>query len=186
MRRNLARETGHPALYGRFQGTARAAALDVPANTLAVNPYTRPKSALRPGEVPRGAQMLSTVRQSPSRGRDLYASPDGNVYQRRNDGWYQRQAGGKWSFAAPTQGAIRQSPTAGAGNGAVYRPSPGRNTAGTLPARVPNVGGELSTRDVTALERQYYARSLSQMRSQNYRAPANRGSSNVRRPIRVR
>ena len=186
-RRSSARESGYPALYGRFQGSQRAAALDVPANTLAVNPYTRPKSALRPGEIPRGAQMLSTVRQTPGGGRDLYASPDGNVYQRRNDGWYQRQASGKWNFAAPTQGSIRQSPAAGSGNGTVYRPTGGGgNAAGARAGRVPNAGGELSARDVNSLERQYYARSLAQMRTQNYRAPANRPAAGARRSVRVR
>jgi hypothetical protein len=167
--------TGHPALYGRFQGSTRAAALAPPPNALALNPYARPQTAVRPGEIPRGAQLLTTVRQTPGAGRDLYASPDGNVYLRRNDGWYRRQAGGDWRLAAPAQGTIRQNPAASAGGAkaagprSVYQPTPGRDVGTAQAGRLPNAGGELGSRDVAALEREYYARSLSQIRTQNSR-----------------
>src|SRR4029434_8271606 len=77
--------SGYPALYGRFRGATRPAPLSPPASTLAINPYSRPQIAARSGDIPRGAQLLSTVRQSPGGGRDLYASPDGNIYRRKPD-----------------------------------------------------------------------------------------------------
>jgi hypothetical protein len=156
---------------------------------VALNPYTRPQSAVRPGEVPRGAQLLTTVRQSPGGGRDLYASPDGGVYRRQNDGWYRRQAGGGWNFVAPTQGSIERSQVASArgtpqaGGGNVYRPSAGPNVAGGrsqgLSQRVPDTGFEARAQEVAALEREYYARSLAQYREQNWQS-----SRNFNRPVR--
>jgi hypothetical protein len=185
-RRAPADLSGYPALYGRFRGASRPTALSLPANTLALNPYLRPTSSVRPGDIPNGAQLLSSVRKSPGGGRDLYASPDGNVYRRQENGWYRRQAGGKWSFVAPTQGPIqgeRGAALSGAGN--VYRPTAGRNAASTRAQaaanRVPNTGFEARARDVAALEREYYARSLAQIRAQNWR-----GSGNVSRPVRNR
>jgi hypothetical protein len=103
------RSSGYPALYGRFKGAARPSSMSPPANTLALNPYSRPQASTSDNrDVPRGAQLLSSVRQSPTGGRDLYASPDGNVYRRKADGWYRRQPSGKWSFAAPAQNAIER------------------------------------------------------------------------------
>jgi hypothetical protein len=172
--------SGYPALYGRFQGATRPAALVPPANTLALNPYTRPQTPARAGDIPRGAELLSTVRQSSSRGRDLYASPDGNVYQRRSDGWYRRQAGGNWGFYAPVQGTIERNQAgvarggqpAGAGDG--YRIAAARNAGAggnqIRGDRVPNAGGEARAQEVAALERQYYERTLGQMRAQNARS----------------
>src|SRR5262249_2948192 len=58
--------SGYPALYGRFKGTTRATPLLPPANTIALNPYARPQTAARAGDMPHGAQLLSTVRQSPT------------------------------------------------------------------------------------------------------------------------
>lgn len=180
--------SGFPALYGRFKGAARAAALTPPASTLALNPYSRPPTPARPGEVPRGAQLLANIRQSPGGGRDLYASPDGNVYLRKPDGWYRQQAGGNWSFFAAANGTIErnpagparggQLPAAGGANRLVPNPSA---PAVTVPVRdrVPDAGNRLPTQQVADLERQYYARTLSQMRSQNVR-PAH----NVSRPAR--
>src|SRR5262249_13957668 len=145
------RDSGYPTLYGRFKGSSRPAALTPPGNTVAFNPYSRPQAPARPGETPRGAQLLSTMRQSPGGGRDLYASPDGNVYLRKNDGWYQRQAGGNWSKFAPLQGgqiergqvANARGAQSAAGGGA-YRiagaptAAAARNQARA--DRVPNVG----------------------------------------------
>jgi hypothetical protein len=159
--------------------SALSAPQALPANTLALNPYLRPETAIRSGDVPRGAQLLTSVRQSPGGGRDLYASPDGVIYQRRTDGWY-RQASGGWNFYAPTQGTIEQNRLAAAqrkqGPGSGQARSAARSGAGGN--RVPNSGRELGTQQVAALERQYYARALSQMRAQNWRA------SNVSRPAR--
>jgi hypothetical protein len=100
------RNSGFPATYGRFTGANRPAALTPPANTLSLNPYTRPKSSARAGDPPHGAQLLSTVRQAPGGGRDLYASPDGHVYRHAQDGWYQQQ-GGRWNKVAPAQSAVQ-------------------------------------------------------------------------------
>jgi hypothetical protein len=171
---------GYPALYGRFRGTARPSVLTPPANTLALNPYSRPRSSVRPGEIPSGAQLLTAVRQTPGGGRDLYASPDGGIYRRKENGWYRRQPGGNWSFVGPAHGPIQVSRVASTGgarpSGAsnVYRPSPGRNAAPArsqaLGSRVPNSGVEARAQEVAALERQYYARSLAQARAQNWRA----------------
>lgn len=179
---------GYPALYGRFQG-ARTAHWTPPATTLALNPYTRPASQARAGDPPYGAQLLSTLRQSPGRGRDLYASPDGNIYQRRTDGWYRQQAGGKWSYFAPAQGQVQRGQnglTAGAqpaGAGGVNRIASMPGAAGArawgFGSRAPNVGGEARAAEVAALERQHYARAISQARSQ-YVQPAYRANRPVR------
>jgi hypothetical protein len=160
-----------------------------PANALALNPYSRPPSSLQPGQVPHGAQLLTAVRQTPGGGRDLYASPDGNVYRRKADGWYRRQAGGGWSFYAPAQGPLERDRLASArggqpgGAGAVYRPTPGEGRAAAGMAarggRVPDSGFQARAQEVAALERQYYARSLAQMRAQNWRP-----SGNFARPVR--
>lgn len=163
--------TGFPALYGRFQGSARAAALLPPANTLALNPYTRPATPVRAGDTPRGAQMLSTVRQSPGGGRDLYASPDGQVYLRKPDGWYRRETGGNWQKYAPAQGQVTaQRANTPGGGAAVNRITPGAagSRGGTEGFnRVPDAGNQLQAREVAELDRQHYARTISQMRSQN-------------------
>src|SRR5262249_31176307 len=173
----LAGFSGYPALYGRFKGSSRVAALAPPPNTLALNPYSRPASSVRPGETPRGAQLLSTVRHSPGGGRDLYASPDGDIYRRKDDGWYRRESGGGWKFFATTQGQMQGDRLAAArgaqpsGAGAVARPGGadvGRRDTRSG-ARVPNVGSEARAQQVAALEREYYARSLAQMRAQNFR-----------------
>ena len=175
--------SGFPALYGRFRGSARPAALAPPAHTLALNPHSRPATAPRSREIPRGAQLLSSVRKSPGAGRDLYASPDGNVYLRKPDGWYRRQAGGNWSYFAPTQGQIGQGQIATARNGkqasnpGVNRISPGAGNPSAR-QRVPDAGTRADAQQLAELERQYYARSLAQMRTQNVR-PAN-----VARPVR--
>jgi hypothetical protein len=175
--------SGYPALYGRFQGTTRAAQWTPPASTLALNPYSRPQAAARAGDLPHGAQLLSTVRQAPGGGRDLYASPDGNIYQRRNDGWYRRQAGGNWNFYAPTQGQVQRgrigsaTGTQPAGAGGGYRIATGPNAPAARTQgrgdRVPNAGAEIRAQEVAALERQHYARALGQMRAQNYRPARN-------------
>ncbi len=172
--------TGHPAMYGRFKGAGRAAELTPPANTLALNAYTRPQTPVRTGEIPRGAQLLTSVRQSSGGGRDLYASPDGNVYQRRSDGWYRRETTGGWNFYAPTKGTMERDQTAlggGAqrlGGGDVNRPAPARGGApGNFPGRgdrVPDAGYQARAQEVANLEREYYARSLAQVRAQNSRA----------------
>jgi hypothetical protein len=160
-----------------------AAQWALPANTIALNPYARPPSAARPGEIPKGAQLLSKVEQTPGGGRDLYASPDGEIYRRQNDGWYRRQAGGNWQLYAPAQGTIQRaqaSPARGAQTSTpyvTYRPLPGAGPAGTrsqaLANRVPDSGVEARAQDVAALERQYYARSLAEARTQNWRGSAN-------------
>ena len=89
------------------------------AEHLALNPYSRPPTAVRPGEIPRGAQLLTTVRQAPGGGRDLYASPDGSVYRRKNDGWYRRQAGGQMELRSRRRKARS--------NAANWRPRAGRS-----------------------------------------------------------
>jgi hypothetical protein len=173
------RSSGHPALYGRFKGATRPASLSAPANTLALNPYSRPQaSSANNRDVPRGAQLLSSVRQTPTGGRDLYASPDGNVYRRKADGWYRRQPAGNWSFVAPAQNAIERGQLSPGGGGqplaagAGSQMSPGAKRAATAQTRgrVPDSGTRMQEREVMDLERQYYARTLSQARSQNVRS----------------
>jgi hypothetical protein len=181
---------GYPAQYGRFQGATTPTALTPPPNTVALNPYTRPKSAVRRGEVPHGAQQLTSLRQSPGGGRDLYASPDGVVYRRQSDGWYRREPGGGWKFAAPTQGTIEHTQVAGArgaapGAGNVLRPQVGANSQGRG-SRVPDTGLQPRAQEIAALEREYYARSLAQYRNSNWgggggnRARATRGGGRRR------
>jgi hypothetical protein len=192
--------SGYPALYGRFKGSTRPAAMSAPPNTIALNPYSRPTSQVRPGETPRGAQLLSTVRQAPGGGHDLYASPDGNVYRRKDDGWYRRETAGTWKYVAPTQGKIQNERAAaagagvggnrgsqlagaagagGSGAGAVYRPNATGLERRDNPSRVPDAGVEARAQDVANLERQYYARSLAQMRAQNAH-PVRRGGGRRR------
>ena len=168
--------TGYPSLYGRFRNSPRVAPLAPPANTLLLNPYARPTSPLRPGEPVHGAQSLMTLRNSPGQGRDLYASLDGNIYQRRDNGWYRRQAGG-WAYAAPLKGAVQnvnvpaKGPNAGNRTANTITPVAGRgaaNRANDRPQRneAPDLGNRMSPEAVNALEREYYARALSQMRQQ--------------------
>jgi hypothetical protein len=176
--------SGYPALYGRYKGATRARALSPPTDTLALNPYTRPKTPLRSGEIPHGAQLLTTLRQSPGGGRDLYASPDGNVYLRRADGWYRRQSGGNWGFVAPAQGTLERGPVGGA-RGAAAAGSSGMNRIASGPGygrgeRVPDAGTRLRAQEVARLEREHYARTLGQMRAQNVRQ-----SYNINRPVRA-
>jgi hypothetical protein len=165
--------SGHPALYGRFRGTPRPAPLLPPPNTLALNPYTRPQNPARPGDVPNGAQLLSAIQRAPGGGRDLYASPDGNVYLRKKDGWYRRQPGGDWGFYAALPGSdSRGQRPAGVGPGAANRSGAGRNVAQPgiqgRAGRVPDSGYVARAQDIAALERQYYARALSQARAQQH------------------
>jgi hypothetical protein len=111
------------------------------------------------------------------------------VYRRQNDGWYRRQAGGGWSYFAPTQGKIERDRLASArgaqpgGAGGVYRPTPGGGAAAARmqgrDGRVPDTGFEARAHEVAALEREYYARSLGQMRAQNWRP-----KGNFNRPVR--
>jgi hypothetical protein len=175
---------GYPALYGRYQGSSRPASLSPPRNTVALNPYSRPQSVVRPGEIPHGAQLLTTLRQAPGGGRDVYASPDGGVYLRKPDGWYRRESGGQWKFAAPTQGTMERGQITGARGGAQpgagkgYRPLAGVGSQAG-PGRVPNTGFEARTHDIASLEREYYARSLAQFRAQNWQSSRSYG-----RPVR--
>jgi hypothetical protein len=168
---------GYPALYGRFQGAARPTPWTPPANTLALNPYSRPQSPARAGAVPGGAPLLDTVRQAPGGGRDLYASPDGNVYQRKSDGWYRRGTGGNWNYYAPAQGAAQRS-QGGTAAGASAALAGGRVAAApnAPAARAATGGGQaadgsirVQAQNAAALDRDYYARNLGQTRAQNTR-----------------
>jgi hypothetical protein len=180
---------GYPALYGRFQGAARPTPMIPPANTLAMNPYSRPNAAARAGTVPGGAQLLDTVRQSPGGGRDLYASPDGNIYQRKSDGWYRRDAGGNWNLYAPAQGSVQRGPAGSVGSAPVAgaaaarqaAPGSGAPVAGTQARvdRTPDAAAQARAQQAAALDRQYNARNLGQTRAQNTR-PVN----NAARPAR--
>jgi hypothetical protein len=173
--------SGYPALYGRFSGATRPVPMMPPAETIALNPYTRPQAGTRTGEVPRGAQLLTAVQQSPGGGRDLYALPDGNIYQRRGDGWYRSQGAGKWDYYAPAQGTAERGQvqaargqTAGAAD--VYRVNAARDAGAGVQAggnRGPNVNPQARTQDVAALDRQYHARNLGQARAQNSRSNYN-------------
>jgi hypothetical protein len=177
----------YPAVYGRFQGSTRPAALTPPANTLALNPYARPQGTIRPGEIPHGAALLTTVRQSPGGGRDLYAAPDGQVYLRKNDGWYRRQSGGKWSHVAPLQGATDRNRIAPTGQ-SIQSPanlSAAQNARAQAVANRPDSGATGQV-DVSALEREYAARQLGQQRQQYNRPAVNnvRRSTPAYRPVR--
>jgi hypothetical protein len=172
--------SGHPALYGRFKGSTRPEPLALPPNTLAINPYSRPSTAARSGDIPRGAQLLSTVRQAPGAGQDLYASPDGNVYRRKNDAWYRREANGAWGFFAPTQGRVEGDRLASAQSiqssgmsgvaGSAIKPSGAGARREALSNRVPDTGKVAQAQEVAELERQYYARAMAQMQAGNRRA----------------
>jgi hypothetical protein len=184
-----ARFAGYPALYGRFKGARGAVSLAPPANTLMLNPYSRPASSVRAGEIPHGAQLLSNVRRAPSGGRDLYASPDGNIYRRKDNGWYRREAGGGWSFYAPTQGRREGEGLASArggaasGAGAAYRPAANGSEARgqNRGNRVPDTGLQARAQEVAALEREYYARSLAQVQARSARsAPSARSARPAR------
>jgi hypothetical protein len=183
--------SGYPAQYGRFRGSTRAAELAPPANTLAVNPFSRPKAPLRPGDVPHGAQLLTRVSQQPGGGRDLYASHDGNVYLRRDDAWYRREGNGGWSFHAPTQTSVdrtRAGSTTRAQQSAAPRnmdrsfgahsTRPGDDFGRGDRDRISDVDRQARAQELASIEREYYARSLAQMRSQNVRAgrPARSGA----------
>jgi hypothetical protein len=161
-------------LYGRFQGTVRPTPLTPPANTLALNPYSRPQNPARAGAVPGGAQLLDTVRQSPGGGRDLYASPDGNVYQRKSDGWYRRGTGGNWNYYAPAQGSAQRKQAAPARSAPAAATGPGAQAVNPQArgGRAPDADARAQAQNAAALDRDYYARNLGQNRAQNTR-PAN-------------
>jgi hypothetical protein len=162
----------YPTLYGRFRNGARAAALSPPANTLALNPYARPQGATRPGEIPRGATLLTTVRQSPGGGRDIYATQDGQVYLRKNDGWYQRQ-GGNWNYVAALQGAENRG-RAGTGARAANVPNVQYTPRQSVATRLPDSGAYArQANNVSAMEREHAARALAQQRQQNVQASRN-------------
>jgi hypothetical protein len=152
-----------------------------------MNPYLRPSGPTRPGEIPHGAALLTTVRQSPGGGRDLYAASDGQVYRRKPDGWYRRQANG-WSYVAPLQGMANQNRVAPASK-PVPRPVPAtyrQNTrAQAIPNRVPENRANVRQADVSALEREHAARALAQQRQQNVQPNRNvNRPANVNRPVR--
>ncbi|HTY86094.1 MAG TPA: hypothetical protein VMB80_01405 [Candidatus Acidoferrum sp.] len=182
---------GYPALYGRFQSGARPTPWSPPPNTLALNPYSRPPTTARAGSVPGGAQLLDTVRQSPGGGRDLYASPDGNIYQRKSDGWYRRGAGGKWDYYAPVQGAGQRKQSAAAQGVSASRTG-GRNTGTAAPVaasqprgrQVAGAAPQALAQNAAELDRQYYARQLGQARAQNAR-PAVRPAPVRSAPVRA-
>jgi hypothetical protein len=123
--------------------------------------------------------LLASVRRAPGGGQDLYASPDGNIYRRKNDGWYRRDADSGWSFFAPTQGRVEggrlasakgaQASGAGGRSGSAGRPTAVANRQ--VPGdRVPETGSEARAQEVAGLERQYYARAMAQMQAQNRRS----------------
>ena len=51
--------SGYPALYGRFKGSARPAAMSPPPKTLALNPYSRPPTSVRPARPRAGPNCLT-------------------------------------------------------------------------------------------------------------------------------
>ncbi len=173
----------YPALYGRFRGNARATAMNPPANTLAMNPYVRPKNASRPGETPRGATLLTTVRQSPGGGRDLYAAPDGQVYLRKNDGWYQRN-GKNWNYVSAPQGVAQRARANSGGNRANPMPTGQQYTRTPAQNRQQNAGANARQSNIQALERERAARSVSQQRQQNNRPAVNNNRPAPSRPAR--
>jgi hypothetical protein len=186
--------SGYPALYGRFSGATRPVALTPPNDTIAINPYSRPQTRARAGEIPRGAQLLTAVRQSPGGGRDLYALQDGNIYQRRSDGWYRSQGGGKWNYYAPAQGTLDRSQVGQARGGQtvsagdVYRINAVRNDAGGNQLRgngAAYAGTQAQAQDVAALDREYYARNLGQARAQNARPNYNASRPAPARAVRA-
>src|SRR5262249_43133690 len=109
-------------------------------------------------------------------------SPDGNVYRRNDNGWYRREAGGGWSYFAATQGHIQENRPSSdrgqgvPGSGISYRPIAGANASAARKQalrEIPNSGTVARRQEDAALERQYYARALGQMRAQNWRASGN-------------
>jgi hypothetical protein len=183
-------QNGYPALYGRFKGTAGRTPFLPPADTIALNPYSRTQNALRPGEMPRGAQLLTNVRQSAGGGRDLYAAPDGNIYQRRTDGWYRQAAAGKWDFFAPAQGRLDRgqialgNAVAGGGQNRIAAQNAVAARAQSRGYQGGNMNAQARQQVAANLDRQYYARQVGQMRAQNMR-PANRPQAARGRPVRA-
>lgn len=176
----------YPALYGRYRNSANAQRLVPPANTLAVNPYTRPQGELKRGETPRGATLLTQVRQSPGGGRDLYAAPDGQVYLRKNDGWYQRQ-GGNWNYVSPPQAVVQRARANTGERPAIAMPNTPNTRAQAVANRPAVGGGNYQQQNIQALERERAARQIAQQRQQNIqqnRANISRPSAPVNRPVR--
>ena len=169
--------SGYPALYGRFQGPAGRTQFSPPANTLALNPYSRPQMARHTGEIPRGSQLLTTMQQSPGAGRDLYAGTDGNIYMRRNNGWYREGARGNWDFYAPAQGQMERGlythGQAVANGGGEYRIANSPNAVGAMGQvfGTGRSGGPAPAQISAGLDQQYYARQLGKARAQNWSPP---------------
>ncbi len=180
-------QNGYPSLYGRFKGTTGRTPFLPPADTLALNPYSRTQSPLRSGETPRGAQLLKNVNQSPGGGRDLYAAQDGNIYQRRTDGWYRQGAAGKWAFFAAAQGRLQngQVGRGQAAGGVGQNRIATQNYRGQARGYQGNNGNWQARQQVAAdLDRQYYARQVGQVRAQNMRG-GNRPQPARARPVRA-
>jgi hypothetical protein len=171
-------QNGYPALYGRFKGTTGRTPFLPPADTVALNPYSRTQNSLRPGEMPRGAQLLMNVRQSPGGGRDLYAAQDGNIYQRRTDGWYRQAAGDKWDFFAPSQGRLdrgqlgRGQAAGGSGQNRIAAQNAVAARAQTRGYQGANMNAQARQQVAADLDRQYYARQVGEIRAQNMRSGA--------------
>jgi hypothetical protein len=152
---------------------------------LAVNPYARPQAAVKRGEIPRGAALLTQVRQSPGGGRDLYAAPDGQVYLRKDDGWYQRQ-GGNWNYVSPPQAVVQRARANTGERPAIAMPNTPNPRAQAVANR-PNVGGNMQQPNIQALERERAARQIAQQRQENIqqnRGNISRPSAPVNRPVR--
>jgi hypothetical protein len=144
---------------------------------------------VRRGETPRGATLLTTVRQSPGGGRDLYAAPDGQVYLRKNDGWYRRE-GKNWSYVSPPQAVADRARANSGRNPAIAMPGAQAPTARpqAIANHPANAAANVRQADVSALERERAARQLAQQRQQNVQpsrsSNLSRPSAPVNRPIR--
>ena len=94
--------------------------------------------------------------------RDLYAEPDGHVYDRQKDGWYRRD-GQKWERVEPGQKQTQPKPPVPP----IQRTPPGARPQPTPPSRITQPGGVTQQ-----LDRERQARAQGANREQQYRTRA--------------
>jgi hypothetical protein len=153
---------GYPTTYGRFAGTTRPVPLPVPAQATLVNPYAAlPGARYRASEVARGAeQQRQALRVGSAAARDLYATPGGDIYCRRDGNWYRAGANGTWNYASAAAGPRTSA----------YQPQIPASYArpqAVAPA-VPSAAAYNRAADVQALDRDYYARAAGDQNWRNY------------------
>jgi hypothetical protein len=162
---------GYPTTYGRFAGATRAVPMSVPARASLVDPYAKTPASVNPTAASRAAeQTMQSLRVGSDASRDLYASPDGNIYRRQDGKWYQPAADGHWAYVAPAVGP-ETHPYHPATMAAYDRPVAARPAAAATDYRRPP--------ETAQMDQDYQARAMAE-RSYQQSRPEYRGGGGRR------